>query len=156
MHRTFATALAARLPFLMMWTAPPAHLAAPTCFTYSECMSQIVTRYPRREPRFLWLFLGKVILLAMTIVVVWAVYAYLHAYRLDWLGWIYVKLQPLTNGLYALVDAYLPDDVKYKIRGAISDDLGQRSLFLLLLTATVELTLYSAFKFVKYLVVGPR
>ena len=36
------------------------------------------------------------------------------------------------------------------------DDLGQRSLFLLLLTATVELVLYSAFKFLKYLVVGSR
>jgi hypothetical protein len=136
--------------------SPRTRVAAPTHFTYSECMSRIVTRSPRREPRFLWLFLGKVLLLMTTIVVVWALYAYLHAYRLDWLGWIYVKLQPLTNALYALVDAYLPDDVKYKIRGAISDDLGQRSLFLLLLTATVELTLYSAFKFVKYLVSGPR
>jgi len=115
-----------------------------------------VVRPPRRPPSFPWLFLGKVILLAVTIVVVWAVYAYLHAYRLDWLGWIYVKLQPVTVFLYALVDAYLPDDVKYKIRGAISDDLGQRSLFLLLLTATVELTLYSLFKFAKYLIVGGR
>jgi hypothetical protein len=110
----------------------------------------------RREPRFIWLFLGKVLLLAVTIVAVWAIYAWLHAYRLDWLGWIYVKLQPLTVLLYTLVDAYLPDDVKYKIRGAISDDLGQRSLFLLLLTATVELTLYTVFKFLKYLVVGGR
>ncbi len=115
-----------------------------------------IGKISRREPRFLWLFLGKVVLLMATIVVVWALYAYLHAYRLDWLGWFYVKLLPLTNALYGLVDAYLPDDVKYKIRGAISDDLGQRSLFLLLLTATVELTLYSAFKFIKYLVVGPR
>src|ERR1700736_6243618 len=111
---------------------------------------------PQRAPSFFWLFFGHVVLRAATIVVVWIVYAYLHAYRLDWLGWFYAKLLPLTNGLYAFVDAYLPDDVKYKIRGAISDDLGQRSLFLLLLTATVELTLYSAFKFVKYLVVGPR
>jgi hypothetical protein len=38
----------------------------------------------------------------------------------------------------------------------ITDDLGQRSLFLLLLTATVELTLYTLFKFVKYLVLGAR
>lgn len=109
---------------------------------------------PRREPRFIWLFLAKVLLLFVTIVVVWAIYAYLHAYRLDWLGWVYVKLQPLTVSLYALLDLYLPDEVKYKIRGAISDDLGQRSLFLLLLTATVELTLYTLFKLVKYLIVG--
>ena len=110
----------------------------------------------RREPAFLWLFLGKVVLLAVTIVVVYAIYAYLHAYRLDWLGRAYVKLLPLTNSLYAFVETYLPDDVKYKIRGAITDDLGQRSLFLLLLTASVELTLYTVFKFLKYLVNGPR
>jgi len=55
-----------------------------------------------------------------------------------------------------MVETHFPDDVKYKIRGAITDDLGQRSLFLLLLTATVELTLYSLFKFLKYLVLGPR
>jgi hypothetical protein len=103
-------------------------------------------------PSFLWLFLGKVVLLMVTIVVVWTLYAYLHAYRLDWLGWIYSKLLPLTNGLYAFVDSYFPADVKYKIRGAITDDLGQRSLFLLLLTATVELALYSAFKGLKALI----
>jgi hypothetical protein len=102
-------------------------------------------------PSFLWLFLGKVVLLAATIVVVWALYADLHAYHLDWLGYCYSKLLPLTNGLYALVENYFPADVKYKIRGAITEDLGQRSLFLLLMTATVELTLYSGFKGVKYL-----
>ena len=110
----------------------------------------------RREPAFLWLFFGKAVLLLVTILVVYAIYAYLHAYRLDWLGRVYVKLLPLTNSLYSLVETYFPDDVKYKIRGAITDDLGQRSLFLLLLTAAVELTLYSVFKFLKYLVVGSR
>ena len=100
-------------------------------------------------PSFAWLFLGKVVLLAATIVVVWSVYAYLHAYRLDWLGRAYVHLLPLTNALYALVETYFPADVKYKIRGAITDDLGQRSLFLLLLTAVTELSLYSLFKLVR-------
>ncbi len=108
----------------------------------------------RRGPRFLWLFLAKVILLALTIVIVWLIYAYLHAFRLEWLGWIYSKLQPVTNQLYMLVETYFPDGIKYKIRGAITDDLGQRSLFLLLLAAAVELTLYSIFKFFKYLVTG--
>jgi hypothetical protein len=42
--------------------------------------------------------------------------------------------------------------MRYRIRGAITEDLGQRSLFLLLLTATVELTLYSVFKLLKWLV----
>ena len=102
-------------------------------------------------PSFAWLFLGKVVLLFVTILVVWIIYAYLHAFRLDWLGWFYSKLLPLTNGLYALVETYFPADVKYKVRGAITDDLGQRSIFLLLLTATVELTLYSLFKLIKAL-----
>lgn len=99
-----------------------------------------------RRPSFALRFLGKVLLLALTIVLVWIIYAYLHAFRLDWLGWFYSKLLPLTNALYSLVETQLPDDVKFKIRGAITDDLGQRSLFLLLLTATVELTLYCIFK----------
>ncbi len=94
----------------------------------STSKSMPVGKTPRREPAFLWLFLGKVVLLMVTIVVVYAVYAYLHAYRLDWLGRIYVKLLPLTNALYALVETYFPADMKYKIRGAITDDLGQRSL----------------------------
>src|SRR5262249_19057226 len=102
-------------------------------------------------PSFIWLFFGKVVLLFVTILVVWTLYAYLHAYRLDWLGYFYSKLLPLTNGLYALVETYFPSDVKYKVRGAITDDLGQRSLFLLLLTATVELTLYSLFKLAKFI-----
>ena len=113
-------------------------------------------KHRRGEPRFLWLFLGKVLLLIVTIVVVYAIYAYLHANELGLLGRAYSALQPLTNALYALVETYLPDDIKYKIRGAITDDLGQRSLFLLLLTATVELALYTLFKFFKYVVLGPR
>lgn len=99
-----------------------------------------------RKPSFLVAFFGKMVLLFLTIVLVWVIYAYMHAFRLEWLGWIYSKLLPITNGLYGLVETYMPADVKFKIRGAISDDLGQRSLFLLLLTAVVELTLYSLFK----------
>ena len=113
-------------------------------------------RAPSRAPSFAWLFLGKVVLLFVTILVVWIIYAYLHAFRLDWLGWFYSKLLPLTNALYALVETYFPSDVKYKVRGAITDDLGQRSIFLLLLTATVELSLYSLFKLVKALAASLR
>ena len=110
----------------------------------------------RPEPSFVWLFLGKVVLLFATIVIVWMLYAYLHAYRLGWLGWMYSKLLPLTNLLYELVETYFPADVKYKIRGAITDDLGQRSLFLLLLTAATELTLYTLFKGGKVLIAHLR
>jgi hypothetical protein len=105
-----------------------------------------------RSPSFAWLFLGKVVLLFVTIVVVWSLYAYLHAYHLDWLGWFYSRLQPLTNALYALIENDFPEEIRYRIRGAITEDLGQRSLFLLLLTATVELTLYSVFKLMKWLI----
>ena len=99
-----------------------------------------------RAPPFWKQFLTKVVLLALTIVIVWVVYAYMHAYRLEWLGWAYSKLTPITNGLYRLVETYFPDDVKFKVRGAITDDLGQRSLFLLTLTACIELILFCIFK----------
>ena len=102
--------------------------------------------YGHHGPPFWKQFVTKVVMLALTIVLVWVIYAYLHAFRLEWLGWIYSKLLPLTNALYSLVETYMPADVKFKIRGAISDDLGQRSLFLLLLTAVVELVLFCLFK----------
>jgi hypothetical protein len=101
------------------------------------------------RPSFAWLFVGKFILLFVTIIAVWSIYAYLHVYRLDWLGWFYAHLLPLTNALYLLVETYFPEDMRYRVRGAISEDFGQRSLFLLLLTATVELTLYSLFHLLK-------
>ena len=106
----------------------------------------------QRPTPFILLFLGKVLLLIATIIVVWALYAYMHAYRLEWLGWFYATLTPLTNSLYRLVEAIFTGDTRYKIRAAITDDLGQRSLFLLLLTATVELTLYCLFKLIKTLI----
>ncbi|MGE3918907.1 MAG: hypothetical protein AB7F78_24740, partial [Hyphomicrobiaceae bacterium] len=90
--------------------------------------------------------LTKIVLLALTIVLVWMIYAWLHAFRLEWLGWFYSHLLPLTNALYALVDSYVPANVRFKVRGAITDDLGQRSLFLLMLTAVVELVLFCVFK----------
>jgi len=124
-------------------------------------MTGIDSRYedapaPRRGPGFVPAFLGKVILLALTIVVVWLLYGYLFAFQLDFLGWSYTKLQPLTNYLYALVDGYFPESVRYKFRAAITDDLGQRALFLLLLTAAVELALFTIFRFVKFLFLGSK
>lgn len=102
--------------------------------------------YGYRKPSFAAQLLTKVLLLALTVVLVWVIYAYLHAFRLDWLGWLYSYLTPVTNALYALVETRLPADVRFKVRGAITDDLGQRSLFLLLLTAAVELALFCLFK----------
>jgi ABC-type Na+ efflux pump permease subunit len=114
------------------------------------------TPVPRRGPGFLSAFIGKAILLALTIVVVWLLYGYLFAFQLDFLGWSYTKLQPLTNHLYALVDGYFPDSIRYKFRAAITDDLGQRALFLLILTAVVELALFTIFRFLKFLFLGSR
>lgn len=111
---------------------------------------------PRGGPGFLTAFIGKALLLALTIVVVWLLYGYLFAFQLDFLGWSYTKLQPLTNYLYAIVDGYFPESVKYKFRAAITDDLGQRALFLLILTAVVELALYTIYRFVRFLVLGSR
>lgn len=108
---------------------------------------------PRRGPGFLTAFLGKTLLLALTIVIVWLLYGYLFAFQLDFLGWSYTKLQPLTLQLYALVDTYFPDSVRYKFRAAITDDLGQRALFLLILTAAVELTLYTFYRIIRSLFV---
>jgi len=109
-----------------------------------------------RGPGFLSAFLGKTILLALTIMIVWLLYGYLFAFQLDFLGWSYTKLQPLTNALYAIVDGYFPDSVRYKFRAAITDDLGQRALFLLILTAIVELTLFTIFRLVKFMFGGAR
>jgi len=111
---------------------------------------------PRSGPGFLTAFIGKTILLALTIMIVWLLYGYLFAFQLDFLGWSYTKLQPLTNSLYAIVDGYFPDSVRYKFRAAITDDLGQRALFLLILTAVVELTLYTIYRLLRFLVSGPR
>ena len=119
-------------------------------------MTDYIERDEPRRPGFLALFIGKVILLALTIVVVWLLYGYLVAFQLDWLGWIYTKLQPLTNQLYALVDNYFPESIKYKFRAAITDDLGQRALFLLLMTAAVELALYTLYRMVKSVFGGGR
>jgi hypothetical protein len=111
---------------------------------------------PRRGPSFLAAFIGKTILLVLTIIVVWLLYGYLFAFQLDFLGWSYTKLQPLTLQLYALVDSYFPESIKYKFRAAITDDLGQRALFLLILTAVVELTLYTIYRFLRFLFLGSR
>jgi hypothetical protein len=110
------------------------------------------TSISARPTPFILLFLGKVLLLFVTIVLVWALYAYMHAYRLEWLGWFYAKLTPLTNWLYTVVESLFTGDTRYKIRAAITDDLGQRSLFLLMLTATIELVLYCLFKLARTLV----
>ncbi|MBS4082280.1 MAG: hypothetical protein KGZ73_01910 [Rhizobiales bacterium] len=106
---------------------------------------------PHRSPSFLTALLGKTLLLALTIVIVWLLYGYLFAFHLDFLGWSYTKLQPLTNHLYSIVDGNFPESIRYKFRAAITDDLGQRALFLLLLTAVVELTLFTIFRFAKFL-----
>jgi ABC-type Na+ efflux pump permease subunit len=108
---------------------------------------------PRRGAGFIPAFIGKALLLAMTIVLVWLLYGYLFAFHLDFVGWAFTKLQPLTNYLYTVVDSYFPESIKYKFRAVVTDDLGQRALFLLILTAIVELALFTFFRFLKFLFV---
>jgi len=62
-------------------------------------MNSMENQQSSSPPAFVWLFLGKVVLLFVTILFGWALYAYLHVYRLYWLGWFYAKLLPLTNAL---------------------------------------------------------
>ena len=80
----------------------------------SNKMNSMENQQSSSPPAFAWLFLGKVVLLFVTILFVWALYAYLHVYRLDWLGWFYAKLLPLTNALYALIENYFPGDMRYR------------------------------------------
>ncbi|MGE3918297.1 MAG: hypothetical protein AB7F78_21605 [Hyphomicrobiaceae bacterium] len=55
--------------------------------------------YGYQKPPFWKQLLTKIVLLALTIVLVWMIYAWLHAFRLEWLGWFYSHLLPLTNAI---------------------------------------------------------
>lgn len=75
----------------------------------------------------------RVIAFMLVIPLVWMTYVYLYAYYPDFLGWCYAQLRPVTIWFYQLIDVWLPDAVKYKVSAGLTDELGPRSLFLLLL-----------------------
>jgi len=87
--------------------------------------------------------LARFIVFLFVIVLVWMTYVYLFAYYPDFLGWAYNKLRPTTVQLFNLIDLWLPDSVKYKVSAGLTDELGPRALFLLLLGGIGEAVLFS-------------
>lgn len=77
------------------------------------------------------------------VMLVWMTYVYLYAYQPDFLGWCFEVLRPVTVTLFQWIDAWLPDSVKYKASAGLTDELGPRALFLLVLGGLGELLIMS-------------
>ena len=96
----------------------------------------------RRQPsgigRAFAKIIERIILFMLVILLVWVSYVYLFAYHPDTLGWIYTQLRPITIWLYGMIDSQLPDTVKFKVSAGLTDELGPRALFLLLLAGVWE------------------
>ena len=82
--------------------------------------------------------IARLALFFIVVALVWIAFVYLYAVYPDTLGWIYSSLRPVTIWLYDLVDNNLPLAVKYKVSAGLSDELGPRALFLLILGALAE------------------
>ena len=81
---------------------------------------------------------ARLALFFVVVALVWIAFVYLYAVYPDTLGWIYSSLRPVTIWLYNLIDNNLPAAVKYKVSAGLSDELGPRALFLLILGALAE------------------
>ena len=96
------------------------------------------------EPRRLTIAIALLAIIArlalffVVVMLVWIAFVWLYAFHPDTLGWIYSELRPLTIWLYGLIDNQLPDTVKYKVSAGLTDELGPRALFLLILGALAE------------------
>ncbi len=77
------------------------------------------------------------------VILVWVAYVYLYAYQPDFLGRAYNMLRPVTTTLFQLIEAWFPESVKYKITAILTDELGPRALFLLILGGLGELLIMS-------------
>ena len=98
-------------------------------------------------PSLLGALLAIIARLALFFVVVglvWLAFVWLYAMHPDTLGWIYSELRPVTIWLYGLIDNQLPDTVKYKVSAGLSDELGPRALFLLILGGLAEVVVLAA------------
>ena len=82
--------------------------------------------------------IARLVLFFVVVALVWIAYVYLYAVHPDTLGWIYAELRPLTIWFYSFVDNQLPDTFKYKVSAGLSDELGPRALFLLILGGLAE------------------
>ncbi len=89
--------------------------------------------------------LARFVVFLFVIILVWMTYVYLFAYYPDFLGWSYNQLRPVTIWMFNLIDLWLPNTVKYKVSAGLTDELGPRALFLLLLGGLGEAVLFSVF-----------
>ena len=87
----------------------------------------------------------RVLDFAIVVMLVWMTYVYLYAYQPDFLGWFYSLLRPITIWLYQIVDVSLPEAVRYKVSAGLTDELGPRALFLLLLAGIGHLIVSTVF-----------
>jgi hypothetical protein len=100
--------------------------------------------------------LARLALFAIVVSLVWVAFVWLYAYHPDTLGWCYAKLRPVTIAFYQLVDTRLPDAIKYKVSAGLSDELGPRALFLLILGGLIEVVVLGMYRAVMALVRGTR
>ncbi len=82
--------------------------------------------------------IGRLVLFTIVVALVWLTYVWLFAVHPDVLGWIYAQLRPVTIWFYGLIDTQLPAAIKYKASAGLSDELGPRALFLLILAGFYE------------------
>lgn len=90
-------------------------------------------------PGALLAVIARLALFFIVVALVWVAFVWLYAVHPDTLGWVYAELRPITIWLYGLIDNQLPDTVKYKVSAGLSDELGPRALFLLILGGLAEL-----------------
>lgn len=101
-------------------------------------------REERRTPGgFLFRLFRRIIGFFIVVLLVWIAYVYLYAYQPDFLGWCFQTLRPITVTLFQWIDVWLPESVKYKVSAGLTDELGPRALFLLVLGGLGELVVMS-------------
>jgi hypothetical protein len=98
--------------------------------------------------------IARLCLFPVVVALVWITYVWLYAMHPDLLGWIYATLRPVTIWFYGLIDTRLPDAIKYKASAGLSDELGPRALFLLILGGIIETVVLGLWHGVRALV-GP-
>ena len=93
----------------------------------------------------------RLVIFVLVTILVWVLYVWLYAYSPDFLGWCYATLRPVTIWLYSLVDGSLPESVRYKVSAGLTDELGPRALFLLMLAGFSEAVLSSIYSLIRSL-----
>lgn len=89
----------------------------------------------------LWRIIGtliaRIILFIPVVIFVWLSYVWLFVNH-EWLGWIILKLQPITNALFIFIANNVPDAYRNAVAAGLTDELGPRALLLLILAAIGE------------------